>query len=521
MAAATLPARAASLWAPEPDAREASSAQSSYPPLDGDSRVDVTVIGAGITGLSTAVMLKRAGLSVAVLEGRHIGAAATGHTSAKISLLQGTRASTLARSLGEDAVRDHVAAHRAGMGWLLERAADVDCGLERATAVTYSTSAKDGSGARAVRAEAEALRAAGLPVELGTDVGLPFPVTEAVGLGEQAQFDPVPYLHSLATEVHGGGSSVHEGTRVRAASWFGPTEVRTDTGRVRSTWVVVATGIPILDRSLHFARMEPSRSYSLALRIGSPTPPGMYLSADSPTRSIRTARHGDDRLLLVGGNGHRVGTSSPMLSHERDLLDWAEEHWPVEAVTHRWSAQDYQSEDGLPFIGPTPQAPRALVAFGFAKWGMSGGSAAAIALTDHVLGRTTPWLGRMRADRLPRSSRALTTLAQANAQVARHLATGWARPHLPAAHDPAEGEGRVETTVRGKVARCRVGGVLHERSAVCPHLGGIVEWNDAETSWDCPLHASRFAPDGGVLEGPATRGLGTPPGLGSVVRPRA
>lgn len=414
---------------------------------------------------------------------------------------------------------DHVAAHRDGMSWLLDRAAGVDCDLERRPAITYSAGPRDGSAARTVRRERALLAAAGVPVEAGTDLGLPFEVSEAVTLPDQAQFDPVPYLRDLAAEVDGDGSSVHENTRMRSVSWRAPHEVLTPHARVRARWVVVATGLPALERGLHSTRMEPSRSYSLAVRCGSGIPAGMYLGADSPTRSFRDAVHGDERLLLVGGNGHRVGTSAPMIEHERELAGWVARYWPVETITHRWSAQDYRTEDGLPFLGPIgPLSPQVLVGFGFAKWGMTGGTAAAIALCDHVLGRSTPWASRMRADRFPRP-RALPTLAMANGQVARHLATGWARPDLPR-DELAEGQGRVETGRRGKTARCRVGGTLYERSAVCPHLGGIVRWNDAELSWDCPLHASRFAPDGTVLEGPSTEPLNDRPGLAAVVRPR-
>lgn len=513
-----LPARHRSLWLDRD--------RPTYPDLLGELRVDVAVVGGGITGLTTSVALQRAGCSVAVLEARHLGAVASGNTTAKVSVLQGTRASTLARRHPQEVVDAYVAAHHAGLDWLVARADGVDCGLERAPAVTFSTAGRDSAGARAVRAEADALRAAGLPARLDADLDLPFAVSEAVVLDDQAQFDPVPYLHDLARELVEGGARVFEGTRVRSvsvgASFGAAPELRTGHGRVVAERVVLATGVPVLDRGLYFARLEPARSYAQAARVhdAETLPPGMYLSADSPTVSIRTVAAGGERLLQTGGFGHRVGTDTPMAHHERDLAAWTARRWPVAEITHRWSAQDYEPEDGLPFVGPMPLQPRVLVATGFAKWGMTGGTAAGLALADHVVGRDNPWAPTFAADRAP-ELRSVPQLARANGQVAKYLATGWAKPDLPSGTPLAEGEGRVETTRRGKVGRCRVGGVEHEVGAVCPHLGGIVAWNDAAASWDCPLHGSRFAPDGTVLEGPVTEGLGEPPGLTRVIAPRS
>ena len=515
-----LPARHRSAWLDREPAED-----ETYPELVGEHRVDVAVVGAGITGLTTAVAMHRAGLSVAVLEARHIAAVASGNTTAKISVLQGTRAATLARRHPRETVEAYVAGHRAGFDWIAERAAKVDCGYELAPAATFSTAGRGSSGAAAVRAEAEALRAAGVPATLDAELDLPFAVSEAVTLADQAQFDPVPYLRDLARELVEGGQSVFERTRVLgvslAASFGTPPQLRTARGRVHADRVVLATGLPVLDRGLYFARAEPARSYAQAVRVRDEDtlPRGMYLSADSPTVSIRTAVLDGERRLLTGGFGHRVGTGAPMSSHEHQLAQWAAARWPVSAITHRWSAQDYEPEDGLPFVGPMPLQPRVLVATGFAKWGMTGGTAAGLALADHVLGRDNPWAATWAANRVPRLN-SVPSLASFNGQVARYLATGWASPDLPTSRPLAEGEGRVETTTRGKVGRCRVDGLEHEVGAVCPHLGGILEWNDAAASWDCPLHGSRFAPDGEVLEGPVTAGLGAPPGLTRVVAPR-
>lgn len=515
-----LPARSAAPWSTPATTTDTSDSRPTRPELVGDLGVDVAVVGAGITGLSTAVMLHRAGIRVAVLEARHLGAAATGNTSAKVSVLQGTRASSLASRHPQAVVDAYLDAHRAGLDWIAERAVTADCAFERRPAVTFSSDGYSGPGSEQVRAEAEALRRAGLPAQLGTDVGLPFEVSEAVTLPDQAQFDPMAFIADLARELDEAGVPFHENSRVRSVSLSGPPEVRTDRGTVHAGQVVLATGYPILDRALYFARLEPSRSYAQAARVDGDLPPNMYLSATSPTASVRTAVVDGERLLLTGGFGHRVGADNPTSSHERDLAEWTAGHWPVTEFTHRWSAQDYYSEDGLPFVGTMPTNSRVLVATGFAKWGMTGGVAAAMAMREAVLGREDPRTAAWNAHRIPKGN-SLPTLAVANGQVARYMATGWASPDLPTGRPLAEGEGRVETTTRGKVARCRVEGVEHEVTAVCPHLGGILAWNDAATSWDCPLHASRFAPDGSVLEGPATTGLGTPPGLARVVTPRS
>jgi nitrite reductase/ring-hydroxylating ferredoxin subunit len=281
----------------------------------------------------------------------------------------------------------------------------------------------------------------------------------------------------------------------------------TATGSVTARHLVVATSMPILDRGGYFARQTPQRSYAAALRPGW-LPDAMHLSADSPSRSIRRAQWQGAPVLLVGGHGHVTGRVPSEAAHLADLLDWARSHLGGGEVTHTWSAQDHGPVDELPYVGPLlPGDDRLLVATGFDKWGFTNAPAAAGLLTSRVLGEPVP--DGALSSWSPREVTGAPQALLANGAVGLRMAQGWLRAYVgdDEARPPSEGAGHVRQRGGRPVAACTVGGTTHEVSAVCSHLYGVVSWNDAEQSWDCPLHGSRFAPDGSVLEGPATEPL--------------
>jgi hypothetical protein len=209
----------------------------------------------------------------------------------------------------------------------------------------------------------------------------------------------------------------------------------------------------------------------------------MYLSVDKPSRSLRDAPDGDRSLLLVGGNGHKVGADVDTAARVAELHAWTLAHWPQAVQSHAWSAQDYEPHHELPFAGPVlPGSDEILVAGGYSKWGLTNAVAAALALSAHVLGGQVQWADAFRTWSR-HEVRGLGTAALVNGEVGLEMARGWA----------------------GALA----GRSLHQDGVtrVCTHLGGIVRWNEAERSWDCPLHGSRFDEDGDVLEGPAVCAL--------------
>jgi glycine/D-amino acid oxidase-like deaminating enzyme/nitrite reductase/ring-hydroxylating ferredoxin subunit len=473
--------------------------------LSPDDRFDTVVAGAGLTGLVTAVLLVRAGQRVALLEARSVGDVTTGNTTAKVSLLQGTTLAEIRRHQSDEVLRSYVEGNREGQSWLLRYLDEQGIDYQRRPAFTYATT---GQGLAGLHAEQEADRAGGLDVTWTTDTELPYPVAGAIRLEDQAQVHPMQVLDALATEFRQRGGTLVEGARVTGAGYRSPLTVHTSAGDVRADRLVLATGVPVLDRGGYFAKLSPHRSYAQSYRVPGSIPQGMYLSADSPSRSLRTAPVDDGELLLVGGNGHVVGRAASPQAAVDDLEAWTREHFPGAERTHAWSAQDYRSANLVPFVGTLPRGGGHIyLATGFNKWGMTNGVSAALRIAAKVLGGSVDWARPMER-RLTSPSDLMTGLKD-NAAVGTHLATGWASAQLkPLPGDaPAEGRGIVGREHGRPVAVSTVDGVTCRLSAVCTHLGGIVSWNDAERSWDCPLHGSRFAADGSLLEGPAVQDL--------------
>jgi glycine/D-amino acid oxidase-like deaminating enzyme/nitrite reductase/ring-hydroxylating ferredoxin subunit len=477
--------------------------------LDGSARADVVVIGGGIVGLTTALLLQEAGRKVVLVEAGRLAGGVSGYTTAKVSSQHGLVYARLTSKHGPEAARTYGQANEAALAWiaqLVERDG-IDCDFRRQPSYAYVTSEDKRQQAED---EARAAIAAGLPASLTDSTPLPYPVAAAVRFDDQAEFHPRKYLLALAERLTGGGSELYERSHAVEVDADGDgVTVKTPGGHVTAGHAVVASHYPFLDRSLSFARVHPQRSYAIACRIAGAPPPGMHISGDSPTRSVRAVPLGDEELLLVGGEGHKTGAGGDTERRYGALEQFAREHWDVESVAYRWSTQDNSTLDSMPYVGRlTPRSDRVLMATGFAKWGMTGGTAAAHVLADSIAGRESaaadlfdPWRKTARASAVK--------LIEENAQVAARLVGDrLTKPGNRPIESLQPDEGDIVRHDGEKVAAYRdEDGALVAVSPRCTHLGCQVNWNRAERSWDCPCHGSRFAPDGRVLQGPAVHAL--------------
>jgi glycine/D-amino acid oxidase-like deaminating enzyme/nitrite reductase/ring-hydroxylating ferredoxin subunit len=491
---------------------ETAPAWRTFGALDAHARADVAVLGGGIVGIPSALRLQEAGARVVLLEAGRIAAGVSGQSTAKITSQHGLVYGRLADRFGSETARRYGSANQRALGWIAGRVESdgIDCDFRRRPAYAYVTGA---SGLVQLQHEAQVAALAGLPASLVESTPLPFMVAGALRFGDQAEFHVRRYLLALAQAFLSAGGTIHEHTRAVEVDEDEQIVVKTPGGRVTADHVIVATHVPFLDRSLAFARLAQERSYVLACRIAGSPPEGMFISVDAPTRSIRAAASaGGQELLLVGGEGHRTGSGGDADERYRRLEEFARRHWDVESIEYRWSSQDAMPVDDVPLVGRAgPRSRRLLIATGFGKWGMTGGTAAAELLADLVQRRDNP-LERL-FDPIRMTPRSASAIVEENARNALRFM----RDALPARSRVgvgalAPGDGAIVTHAGEQVAaHRRADGSLVAVSPRCTHLGCKVRWNSAETSWDCPCHGSRFSPDGEVLHGPAVHRLETKP----------
>ncbi|HEX6872244.1 MAG TPA: FAD-dependent oxidoreductase [Micromonosporaceae bacterium] len=491
-----------------------STESTQYPTLSGDLEIDVAVVGGGIAGIATAWELARAGRSVAVVEADRLVAGITGHTTAKLTAQHNLIYAKLRDSFGPEAARLYASSQQDALAHVAAVIDElgINCDLERRAAYTYVEESAPPSQVDQLRAEAEAAADAGLPAEFVRRTGLPFAVGGAVRVADQAQFHPRKYLLALAADLTRRAGKIYERTRVVKLDVGSPCRLSTEHGgTITAGQVVIATNFPIFNRASLLARLVLRRELVLAAPIDAAADPdGMYITTADNTRSVRTAPfRGGRRLLIVTGETFRPGTAGVTDRFER-LAGWTRQRFDVTEFAYRWAAQDVSTPDHVPFVGQFPEGKNTVyVATGFGGWGMTNAIMASRLLTALMHEGHAPAWARLYDPHRLHPLLEVPAIARAQAAVARHFIGDRLKPSgVDRVAHLAPGSGAVLHVEGERCAVYRdVDGTLNAVSANCTHMGCVVGFNDAETSWDCPCHGSRFRVDGSILNGPATKPL--------------
>lgn len=481
-----------------------STPATSYPRMPDGLQVDVAIIGGGIAGITTALLLKQQGLKVAIIEAQRLAGLTSGCTTAHISAAAvPSYYRRIARKFGEGSARACAASVLDSIERIasLVRGYRLECDFSRATEYLYGASDQ----AYGQLPEEEKFEAGiGLPVRFEESAPLPFITHGALRYDNQAEFHPRKYLLGLAAAIPGDGSHVFEGTRARSIREGDSCVVRTDRGSIRAGDVVVATGSPISYLGFLQSRMTARRSYVLGIQAEDKLPEhAMFYSTEEPCHYIRSVPSG---LLLVGGEDHLTGEVADTRCSYARLERYCRVSFHVRSVDHSWSTQDQYSFDLLPFIGLLPGSRHQYVATGFKGTGMTYGTLSGVIISDLIAKGASPYASLYAPSRLGLRASGWG-LVERNAEVMRRFAADRLKEPAPVTGLGAE-EAMVGEMGGQRAAAYRDGsGDLHTVSPVCKHMGCFVRWNSAEGTWDCPCHGSRYDIDGEVISAPTARSL--------------
>jgi len=481
-----------------------------FPALTGHKDADVVVIGGGITGITTALRLAEDGKRVVVLESWTVGGGNTGGSTGNLYSTLARGIGSVRASWGDDVMREVVKARATGVDFIEQsvQRLGIDCQFRRCSLYFAAPTSSETLG-HSLDEERSASEAAGLKASLVQDVPLPFPMQRSLKVENQAQFNPLRYVQSLARAGAEKGASIHEQSRVIEVD-AGKGVVRTEEGEVHARHIVHATHSPMGINVLQGA-MVPSREYGVTARLTTPQYPEDILWVLDPFHSIRSYHHEGKDYLVVVGEHHKTGENGAGKDHYARLEEYVRSKFETDAFEHRWSAQQFSSADGLPYIGQALGKGHVYVATGFAADGLTWGTVAGLMLSDLISGRDNPWLDRFSPRRFT-PMRSAKGWVEENVSVAKHFV----KDHLGTDKIKGleeldglqPGVGKLVSRGGEKLAVYRdEDGQLTALTAVCPHMKCLVHWNNSDKSWDCPCHGSRFTKDGAVIEGPAFQGL--------------
>lgn len=469
---------------------------------------DVIIVGGGITGLSTALLLQESGKNCLLLEAANLGFGTTSGTTAHLNTLLDTPYTQIEKNFSEEKSRQVADAAAAALN-LVKRNVEkysIECGLQEADAWLFSADDKEDKELSEI---AEAARRAGLDLVFTTELPIRVPFKRAIRVAGQGKFNPIDYIYGLAKAFEQAGGIIMQHCRVANVQQKENVQADTSKGVFKGVDLVYATHVPPGINLLHL-RCAPWRSYAMAVKLADENyPEGLIYDMKDPYFYYRTQVVQGQPYLIAGGVDHKTGEEEYSERSFEELEAHVRKYFEIEEVAYRWSSQYFEPTDGLPYIGRLPgHAEHVYVATGFGGNGMTYSAVSALTLKAMILGEESPYISLFDPNRL-KPVAGFTNFIAHNVDVVKNFAGRlFSAEKLGELAGLAEGEGKVVKYEGEKIGiyKDEQGGI-HAIDPVCTHMKCEVKWNAAELSWDCPCHGARYSVDGKVLTGPADRDL--------------
>lgn len=482
-----------------------STRSSSYPMLSQEIEVDVAIIGCGITGITAASHLIKAGKKVAIIEANKIGGVTTGYSTGNLYIPVQSFYQNIYSKFDFETTQSIAHSRKFAIDYIEKniKEKNIPCNFSRRPWYGYTADHERIS----LDKEVELFKKMDIPIEYVSELPLKFKFKKAVLMPNQARFNPLQYVISMAEDLAKQGCLIYEDTRVINIDENEICTINTATAKVTAKKVLIATHTPI---GINLTQLftAPYRSYVVSISLKDNTyPEGHFWDLDRPPHATCThavSSNNNPELLMVAGSHHKVGQTQDTLAHYQELEKFLRDHFSVAEVKYQWSAQHYQSADNIPYIGlASRSAKHTYLATGYWADGLVYGTLAGIIIGDAILENKNPLTDVYQSNRFdPMASFAF--LAKENINVFIQYLKDYPLLSSKNYDDIKPGEGKIVEINREKCGVSRdENNQLHIVSAVCTHMKCIVDWNNAEKTWDCPCHGSRFTQTGKVIEGPA------------------
>jgi len=469
---------------------------------------DVIIVGGGITGINTALLLQTAGKKCLVLESHNIGFGTTGGTTAHLNTLLDTPYTTISKNFGKENAKLVADSVKSAID-LIRTNIDkygIECGFSEADAYLF---AQDEEQEKELNEILEATKDAGVTATYSDRLPFPIPFVKAIKVPGQGKFNPLRYVYGIAEAFEKAGGVIVQDCKVSGVENNELVEAETERGTFKAHDLIYATHIPPGINLLHL-RCVPYRSYVIAVTLrNNEYPKDLAYDMVDPYHYYRTQEVDGVTYLIAGGKDHKTAheenTDRSFLQLEAQVV----KHFPVENIEYRWSSQYFEPADGLPYIGHLPGHPQNIyVATGFGGNGMVYSHVAALTLKEILLAEEEKYSSLFNPNRI-KPVAGFTNFIKHNADVVRQFADKWfSHEEINEMADLAPGEGKVVVYNKQKIGLFKhETGALYAVNPICTHMKCEVKWNVAERTWDCPCHGARYSYDGSVITGPADREL--------------